>query len=167
MKKVNKNYWSVCLPYPLSPSEEDVEIYKSYLIEGDDALLLGCTHKLIKLSTNQMDIDPWYQSKTTITRNWVNNDVKYRNIIGDGVLNFTKELCDNVLIMCSKYSDIFITRCFNYKLEPMKIADHFPNENDFIIKPDKSIKFKEYSFYIWKFRQYPTRYSGWDCNSTI
>jgi hypothetical protein len=152
MKEINKNYWAVCLSPPLSPSEEDVEIYKSYLIEGD-VLLLGCTHKLIELSTNQMDIDPWYQSKTIITRNWIDNDVKYSNIIGDGVLNFTKELCDNVLKMCSKYSDTLIVRSFNYKLEPMKIADHFPNENDFIIKPNKSIKFDEYSFYIWRFHE--------------
>lgn len=151
-EKINKNYWSSILPHPLSPSDEDTEIYKNHLIQGE-TMLLGCTHKLIKLSDFQMDIDPWYNSSTVIVGDWVNNNKKYNNIIGDGVLNFTKELCDNVLNMCSRFSDVFIVRSFNYKLEPMKIADYFPSENDFIIKPNKSIKFKEYSFYIWKFHE--------------
>ena len=151
-KKINKNYWSVPLPYPLSPSEGDTEIYKNHLAQGD-TLLLGCTHKLIELSDFQMDIDPWYKSPTVMVGDWINNNNKYTNIIGDGVLNFTKELCDNVLNMCSKYSDVFIARNFNYRLKLMKIANHFPNENDFIIKPNKSIKFDEYSFHIWRFHE--------------
>lgn len=149
-KKINKNYWSVSLPHPLSPSDGDVKIYRSHLIPGK-ILLLGCTHRLIEFSDHQMDIDPWYNSSTVIVGNWINNKKKYSNIIGDGVLNFTKELCDNVLNMCSKFSDVFITRSFNYKLKPMKIANHFPSENDFLIKPSEYIKFDEYSFYIWRF----------------
>jgi hypothetical protein len=86
-KKVDKDYWSSDLPLPLSPSDDDVENYKKFMTKGK-TLMLGCTKNLIPLSDVQMDIEPWYDSKTVIKDNWINNNTFYENIIGDGVLSF-------------------------------------------------------------------------------
>jgi hypothetical protein len=151
-KEVNKDYWSSELPVPLSPSDEDVSTYKQFLIEGK-TLMLGCTKKLISISDMQMDIDPWYDSETMIKDNWVNNKTFYENIIGDGVLSFTNELADDLIEMASKNCKVFIARTFTNKLPIMRIADNFPNVNDFIIKPTSVIRCLKYSFYIWEFNQ--------------
>lgn len=39
---INKEYWSQDLPRPLSPDDNDVNIFKDNMIEGK-TLLLGCT----------------------------------------------------------------------------------------------------------------------------
>ena len=113
--------------------------------------MLGCTKKLIDISDVQMDIDPWYESQTVIKQNWIENKKFYDNIIGDGVLSFTKELSDNILEMASKNCNTFIARTFTKRLSIMKIANHFPSENDFSIRPTLTIPFENYSFYIWRF----------------
>ena len=147
---VNKEYWANELVPPYSPSNIDFEVYKNNLIEGT-TLLLGCTHKLLNISNNQLDIDPWYEASTVIVGNWIHNNTFYNNIIGDGVLNFTKELTDNILKMCSKNSKKFIARCFNKKLPKMRIANYFPSEIDFLIKPNIIFSFSDYNFFIWDF----------------
>jgi hypothetical protein len=106
-KTADKDYWSSDLPHPLSPSDDDVEIYNRFLEKGR-TLMLGCTKKLIPLSHFQMDIDPWYHSSTVIKDNWLNNNTFYDNIIGDGVLSFTKELADDLIDMASKNCKVFI-----------------------------------------------------------
>jgi FkbM family methyltransferase len=149
-KKVDKDYWMSDLPIPLSPSDDDVNTYKRFMINGE-TLLLGCTKNLIPLSNIQMDIEPWYQSETVISDNWLNNNTFYENIIGDGVLSFTKELANDLIEMASKNCKVFIARTFTKKLPIMKVADNFPQPEDFIIKPTITIPQKDYSFYIWQF----------------
>ena len=145
-----KEYWQNKLPHPLSPNDSDVKLYLSLITDGT-ALLLGCTHDLIKYTTNQMDIDPWYQNQTVITMDWQNNEDFYDNMIGDGSFNLSKELTDNVLKMASKCTKNLVIRCFNQKLPEMRVANYFPTKDDFEIKPSLTIKFKDYSFYVWEF----------------
>ena len=147
---VDKTYWASELPLPLSPSDDDVLEYKFHLKKGT-TLLLGCTKNLIPLSDRQLDIDPWYEADTVIKGDWLNNQHYYTNILIDGGLNFTKELCDGVLEMASKNCKTFIARTFNYKLDTMKIASHFPKEEEFKIKPEVIIPCGSYNFYIWEF----------------
>jgi len=147
---IDKGYWSSNSPHPLSPNDEDVDDYKRFMIDGR-TLMLGCTKKLIPISNIQMDIDPWYQSESVIKDNWLNNNTFYENIIGDGVLSFTKELADELIEMASKNCKVFITRTFTKKLPIMRIANNFPQPQDFIIKPNVTLTKKDYSFYIWQF----------------
>lgn len=147
---VNKDYWASDLPHPLGPSDYDVEMYRRSRLTGS-TLLLGCTKKLISLSDRQLDIDPWYESDTVIIGDWVNNKNFYTNIIIDGGLCFTKELCDDILRMAEKNCKRFIARSFTRKLDIMRIADYFPTENDFEIEPDLTIDEGEYKFYVWNF----------------
>jgi FkbM family methyltransferase len=149
-KEVKKDYWASELPRPLSPDDNDVDIYKDNIIEGT-TLMLGCTKKIIPISNIQMDIDPWYESETVIKQDWLSNDIYYDNIIGDGVLSFTKELTDGLLEMASKKCKVFICRTYTKKLPIMRIADNFPQSEDFKILPTKTIVFEDYSFYIWHF----------------
>ena len=149
-KEANKDYWASDLPLPLSPSDSDVDIYKENMIEGN-TLMLGCTKKLIPISNIQMDIDPWYDSETVIKGDWLSNKTYYDNIIADGSLSFTKELTDELLEMASKHCKVFITRTFTKRLPIMRIADYFPQPDDFKKLPTKTIVFEDYSFYIWQF----------------
>ena len=149
-KEVKKDYWSSELPLPLSPSDSDVDIYKDNMIQGS-TLMLGCTKKLIPISNIQMDIDPWYEAKTVIKGDWLHNKTYYGNIIADGSLSFTKELADGLIEMASKHCKVFITRTFTKRLPIMRIANYFPQPEDFKIPPTKTIVFEDYSFYIWQF----------------
>lgn len=146
----DKNYWKLELEAPYSPSQNDFNIYKNNLIEGT-TLLLGCTKILIPISNFQMDIDPWYEADTVIIDDWKNNKTFYSNIIGDGVLNFTKDLTDAVLRMCQSNCNKFTARCFNHKLSKMRVANYFPSYKDFEISPQTIMSFKDYTFYFWNF----------------
>ena len=147
-----KEYWASDIPEPLSPSDEDVKIYKRYMDPGT-TLLLGCTRKLIPISDNQMDINPWYDSDTVIVQRWEENQKFYDNIIGDGVINFNKELTDNILNMCSKQCSVLVVRAFNarHRLMVTNLANHYLNADEFSISPNIIIPFEEYTFYIWRF----------------
>lgn len=148
---VDKTYWGLEHPYPLGPSDDDVLEYKFHLKKGT-TLLLGCTKKLIPLSDRQLDNDPWYENDTVIVGDWLDNNHFYTNMVIDGGLCFTKELCDSIIDMASKNSKQLIARVFDYKLDTMKIANYFPNYTDFKIEPTYTFKTeKEYTFYIWEF----------------
>ena len=116
--KIDKEYWGSDLPLPLSPSDADVLVFKKNMVEGT-TLLLGCTKKLIDLSDFQMDSDPWFEGLGVIKQDWVANTTNYHNIIGDGVLNFTPDLAESILEMCSRHCQVFIARSFNKKLDTM------------------------------------------------
>lgn len=147
---VNKEYWASDLPRPLSPSDEDIDVFKKFMV-GGSTLLLGCTKKLIDLSDTQMDNDPWYDGENVIKQDWTTNDVFYDNIIGDGVLNFTHELAEDILEMCSKHCKVFVARVFTKKLDTMRIADNFPTPSNFSIPPNEIRIKTDYAFYIWRF----------------
>jgi hypothetical protein len=150
MNTIDKNYWGSKLPHPLSPNDLDVSLFKTFMTDGT-TLLLGCTKKLIELSTRQLDLDPWYDGDTVIIGDWADNQHYYVNIIIDGGLCFNKELCDKVVKMASKNCRNFIARTFVKKLDIMRIADYFPMEDEFEIKPTMSIECGSYYFYIWRF----------------
>jgi hypothetical protein len=148
---VDKEYWSTEFTSPYGPSEDDVLIFREKTIPGK-TLLLGCTKKLIPITDIQMDIDPWYDGPNVITKDWLDNTDFYENIFGDGVLNLTKELEQGILEMASKHCKVFICRCFNYKLEKLRIAANFPDKDNFSITPTESKIFDDYSIHIWKFQ---------------
>jgi hypothetical protein len=148
--KLDKTYWGLTFPHPLSPSDLDVKLYKSFMTDGT-TLLLGCTKKLIPISNRQLDLDPWYDGDTVIIGDWTENEHYYTNILVDGGLCFTKDLCDKIIEMASKNCKNFIARTFVEKLDTMKIADHFPLEDDFQIKPTTIVPCGSYNFYIWRF----------------
>jgi hypothetical protein len=148
---VDKSYWASELPLPLSPSDDDVSVYEFHLKKGT-TLLLGCTKKLIPLSDRQLDNDPWYEGNTMIVGDWVDNQHYYTNIMIDGGLCFTKELCDSIINMSSKNCEVLIARVFDYKLNTMRIANYFPKFEDFEIEPTFMYKTeKHYTFYVWEF----------------
>ena len=146
---VEKEYWRNLLP-PLAPSKEDVKLYKEHLLPGT-TLLLGSTKQLINLSNVQMDIDPQDYILNPIKQDWITNTEFYTNIIGDGVTCFTKELCDGIVEMASKYCKKLIVRSFNKKLPTMRVAAYFPRVNDFTVTPTSYIEFENYTFYVWHF----------------
>lgn len=148
---VDKEYWRIKLPLPYSPSPGDISIFRHHMEPGR-TLLLGCTHDLIPLSDKQMDTDPWYENDTVIVQDWSTNVVFYTNIIGDGVLNFSKELTDSIIFMALGCCSRLIIRSFNRRLPNMKVAQYFPGVNDFTLAPDIVEVFDDYSFFIWKFQ---------------
>ena len=148
-KTIEKEYWASLVP-PLSPSPEDVKIFKGELLNGT-TLLLGCTREIIHLSDYQMDLDPLDFVTNPLVQDWTTNTTCYTNIIGDGVLNLSKQLCDDILDMCSKNCYKFTARCFNRKMDIMRVAEHFPGVDDFIIKPNGVKTFDDYTFYTWTF----------------
>ena len=148
---MDKTYWASELPHPLAPNDIDVALYKNYMM-GGSTLLLGCTKLLIPLSDRQLDIDPWYDAPSVIVGDWLDNKHHYSNILIDGGLCFTKELCDGILDMASKNCKRLIARSFDKKLDIMKIAAYFPNENDFLFKPKFIAHMSgNYTFYVWEF----------------
>jgi hypothetical protein len=137
---------------PLSPSIEDVEIYKKNLLNGS-TLLLGSTKELLGICDQALDIDPVYPNEKIIIGDWLDNKDFYTNIIGDGILNFSDSLCHELLDMAEKNCNNFIVRAFNYKMPIMKIAQYFPTEESFKSAPQVMYQNKEYSFFKWTFGQ--------------
>ena len=147
---MEKDYWASLTP-PLAPSSHDVEIYRTNLIEGS-TLLLGSTKQLLDLCDIALDVSPVYQDKKIIVGDWVNNEMFFENIIGDGVLNFNHNLCNQLLEMAEKNCNQFLVRAFNYKMPMMRVADYFPSTKIFQIRPEVIFSNTEYSFYKWDFK---------------
>jgi hypothetical protein len=144
-----KIHWANLKP-PLAPSDEDRLLFKNHLSEGT-TLLLGSTKLLLDLCDQALDIDPIYLDQKIIKGNWIKNDRFFNNMIGDGVLNFNPILTEKILDMASKNSHQFLVRAFNFKLDSMRVADYFPQQNDFKIKPEVIFRNNIYSFYKWTF----------------
>lgn len=147
----DKSFWAQEIPHPGGPNDEDVKTYLKYRVEGT-TLLLGATKKLIQHTDKQMDIDPQYQEDTMIIGDWRDNTIFYDNMLGDGVINFTKELEIGLLEMASKHCKRLIVRGFNYKYNWMRIAANFPNSEELHIKPTFVEVHKDYTFFIWDFQ---------------
>lgn len=145
-------FWALEHPYPGGPNDDNVKTFLKYRVEGT-TLLLGLTKKLIKYSDFQMDIDPFQITDSVIKGDWVSNKEFYDNILGDGVLNFNKDLEVDLLKMASKCCNRLIIRSFNYKYDWMKIASNFPTENDLYLRPTWFEKYDENcTFFIWNFQ---------------
>ena len=142
-------HWSSLIP-PLSPSGTDVTIYKAFLDPGT-TLLLGHTKELLYIADVALDLNPIIADSKIVTGNWINNTVQYSNILCDGGLTLSKELCDAILDMASKHCANFISRVFDRRLAGMKYATYFPTEYDFAIKPSMVMILPDYTFFRWKF----------------
>jgi hypothetical protein len=66
--------------------------------------------------------------------------------------NTTKVVEKGILEVASKHCKVFICRCFNYKLEKLKIDTNFPSSEEFSITPTESKIFDDYSIHIWNFQ---------------
>ena len=148
--ETGREYWSVKIEPPYSPSDADVEVYRRMRLPGS-TLLLGCTHDLIGLSDSQLDIDPWYEADTVVVGDWRDNSVRHANIIGDGVLNLSTDLADAVIGMAGRCCDRLIVRSFTRRLEKMRLASNFPTTDDFAVRPSISLHKGAYSFFVWDF----------------
>ncbi len=145
----DKNHWLSLAP-PLAPSDADVEVYKNLLGPGR-VLLLGSTPKLLPLSDRALDLEPLYADPKIARGDWRENEDFFDNIIGDGVLNLEKTLCDGILEMCRRRSKVLLSRTFRRRLDAMRYASHFPRGDDFPIRPAELIERNEYIFYKWLF----------------
>jgi hypothetical protein len=148
--KVNQSYWRKTLPHPYQPNKEDVRIYQEYIL-SPNTLLLGCTKKLVPISSKQMDLDPWIKGPNVIKGDWLENEDFYENIIGDGVLNLNKELSKELFKMAQKHCKNFVVRSFKKKLPKMKVAEYFPDPKDFKITPYITRHLDDYYFFVWRF----------------
>ena len=119
----NDSHWTNP-PYPLKPSDAEVEIYKENLIAGR-TLLLGSTIQLLDICDAALDISPRYKHPKIIQGDWYAITGYYENIIADGSLN----LCGTSLIDAVKpHCSVFISRVFSKKFSYMKYATHFYSE---------------------------------------
>jgi hypothetical protein len=148
---VDSNYWSGEHPRPLSPNADDVEVYRSFIDDGQTVLLLGNTRLLMPLCTAAMDAEPFLDDSRVITQDWTTNNVRYDVIIGDGVLNFTADLAQQLLDMASASCSTFVARSFSQRLDIMRVADNFPTADDFPIAPSVVIECDLYRFFVWHF----------------
>lgn len=114
-------------------------------------MLLGNTRLLMPLCTVAMDSDPFIDDPRVVQQDWTTNTNRYDVIIGDGVLNFTAELADELLHMASRNCGTFVVRAFSERLPIMRIADNFPVAGDFEISPTDVIERDSYRFFVWRF----------------
>ena len=153
MSDVDRDYWSRVHPHPLAPNDDDVETYRRLIGDARTVLLLGNTPALMPLCTVAMDTDPFLDDPRVIIGDWTTNQTRFDVIIGDGVLNFTKNLADNVLAMAARTSTRFIARALRRRLPIMRVAAHFPTPHDFVVPPSQVVEHDEYSFFVWDFSQ--------------
>jgi len=151
MAQVDSEYWSREHPHPLAPNSVDVETYIELIGSASTRLLLGNTKALMPLCTAAMDSDPFLDDPRVIAQDWTTNTVDYDVIFGDGVLNFTQKLADDLLAMASNHSSRFIARAFSRRLPIMRVADYFPSVTDFSLSPSQVIERNDYRFYVWNF----------------
>lgn len=130
---------------PLSPNNEEVEIYKKYASSHKSILLLGYTKELLDLATIAIDINPIENDKV-VKGDWFDIEDKYDVIIGDGVLNLVGGTLADKFIE-KKLCKTLIIRFFPEKLENMRYATYFKDElilnnhPTFIIPTNKSCIF--------------------------
>ena len=129
----------------MKPCTEEVEVYKSNLLNGK-TLLLGCTTQLIDLCDEALDIKPRYSHPKIKQGDWYNISGFYDNIITDGALNLTgPSLIDAVRPHCRQ----FVSRVFSRKFSYMKYATYFYSEFPNAIKVAEVNE--SCPIFIWKF----------------
>ena len=137
------NHW-ISLPYPLKPSEEEVDVFKKH-VKGK-VLLLGSTYALLPLCDEAIDLVPRYNNEKIKQGDWNSIEGSYDTIIGDGVLSWGAE---EVLSSVRKHCKTFICRVFSEKLEGMRYATHFYTEFD---NAEKLAELnKSCPIFMWKF----------------
>jgi hypothetical protein len=151
MAEIDNAYWAADHPHPLAPNETDVETYRELIGSAHTRLLLGNTRALMPLCTAAMDTDPFIDDPRVISQDWTTNMVDYDVIFGDGVLNFTADLAEQLLPMAARHSHRFIVRAFSHRLPIMRVADNFPLANDFAIAPSHVLERVDYRFFVWDF----------------
>lgn len=143
---------------PLSPNQDEIEIYQKYITDHNEILLLGYTKELIKFADISVDLnfpenlnalddielikDDWF--------NIPNYGKKYGTIIGDGVLNLVGgSLVERLRRSC----DRLIIRFFTSKINGMKYATYFAHNTNFLL-PDKIIDTQEScKILMWNFNK--------------
>lgn len=141
-------YWTN-LSWPAAPNQTDYELYQKYCTGR--VLLLGSTKSLLPLADEAWDLNPKYTDPKIKHKNWTSIDSYYDTIIGDGVLVFSKQLCDSIINKALENCRTLVIRTF---LEPSwnpKYAKYFPRAHELNPAPTKEIKINNvYSFYIWQ-----------------
>jgi hypothetical protein len=151
MTEVGRDYWSREHPHPLAPNGDDVETYRELIGTAKSVLLLGNTPALMPLCTAAMDTEPFVDDPRVITQDWTTNSLRYDVIFGDGVLNFTADLAQNLVAMAGQTSSRFIARSFTQRLPIMRVAGNFPAASDFATPPTLVLERGQYSFFVWDF----------------
>lgn len=138
------------LSWPAAPNESDLAVFRS-LAQGFKILLLGSTKLLLPIATEAWDLCPKYTDAKIIDRDWLTLDQDYDTIISDGAMNFSKELSDELLDLCSKHCKRLVVRSFLRPNWPTKYAKYFPLAEDFKIQPRTLYPNSVYRFYLWDF----------------
>ena len=132
---------------PLSPNNQEIQIYEKYCENTEKILLLGYTKELMHLCTNAMDINPPNNPKI-IKQDWFTISTFHDTIIGDGVLNLVG---GDLVGYLSKYCNTLIIRFFTEKINTMKYATNFRDNTSFLL-PDLIIDTQpKCKILIWKF----------------
>lgn len=119
---LDTEHWQNLRP-PLSPNEDEVDMYKHECRGMGPICMLGMTKELVQVCDYMVDLNPIPMPKPVILSDWKNFDAIAEVVIGDGVLNLAgMELVDVIL----RKHDKLVCRVFTRKLHGMKYATHFP-----------------------------------------
>jgi hypothetical protein len=137
---------------PLSPNEQEVEIYRQFTETLEPTLLLGYTKQLLPLCDYAMDLNPPDEPRYNhvIQQNWFDiPEHTYDTIIGDGVLNLVGgELVQYLSGRCNT----LVIRFFTKKLPNMKYATQYRHNTNFLL-PDEIIETQpNCKILIWRFK---------------
>lgn len=108
---------------PLSPNEEEVELYRKFCDGKEKVLLLGYTKELIALCSVAVDLNPPEGVNAKVKKgNWFDISEQFDCIIGDGVLNLVG---GDLITHLQTLSPNICIRFFTQKLPSMKYATIF------------------------------------------
>ncbi len=144
------NHFNTLQP-PLSPNDQEVELFRRNIEDSDTVLLLGYTKQLLPLCNIAMDLNPPDETRYSdvCKGNWFDiTPGVCDTIIGDGVLNLVGgQLVQYLSARCKK----LIIRFFTDKLPGMKYATYFRNNTNFLL-PDEIIETQpNCKILIWRF----------------
>jgi hypothetical protein len=115
-------HWHNLKP-PLSPNEQEVEIYKQKCIGYGPVCMFGMTKQLAHLCEYMVDANPVPQFRPVVKSDWFEFDGFASAIMGDGIINLAgPKLIKRLITRC----DRLVCRIFTEKLDGMKYAQYFP-----------------------------------------